>query len=311
MTDLQLGLLVLGAVAVAGVLVYNRFQERAVRRQAQRAFGSSHADVLLDPAEERREPVLGSGSAPVRASHALPDGLPDGRVDYVILLRIPVGVPGAAVLEGWRAIQQRFGARALLAGSDSSGWRPVLPGEFGSFTSLRAALQLVSRNGVVGDAELLEFRSEVETLAARLRAEISAPEMKQALEAARELDRFCADSDVQVAFHVVAPGAESASVDAALDELGEGPFQVARRADGLTLVLDVPRTPEVVRAYEAMTRAAKQLAGRLGATVVDDRGNALDDRALAAIEAQLEPMRRRLAEQGIEPGSALAQRLFS
>lgn len=311
MTDLQLGLLVLGAVAVAGVLVYNRFQERAVRRQAQRAFGSSHADVLLDPAEERREPVLGGGSAPVRASHAPPDGLPDGRVDYVILLRIPVGVPGAAVLEGWRAIQQRFGARALLAGSDSSGWRAVLPGEFGSFTSLRAALQLVSRNGVVGDAELLEFRSEVETLAARLRAEISAPEMKQALEAARELDRFCADSDVQVAFHVVAPGAESASVDAALDELGEGPFQVARRADGLTLVLDVPRTPEVVRAYEAMTRAAKQLAGRLGATVVDDRGNALDDRALAAIEAQLEPMRRRLAEQGIEPGSALAQRLFS
>jgi hypothetical protein len=116
---------------------------------------------------------------------------------------------------------------------------------------------------------------------------------------------------VQVAFHVVAPGAEAAAVDAAAGELDEGPFEVARRTDGLTLVLDVPRTPDIVRAYEAMTRAAKQLAGRLGASVVDDRGNALDDRALAAIEVQLEPMRRRLADHGIEPGSPLAQRLFS
>ena len=34
MTDLQLGLLIIGAVAVAGVLVYNRAQERATRRDA-------------------------------------------------------------------------------------------------------------------------------------------------------------------------------------------------------------------------------------------------------------------------------------
>jgi len=58
MTDLQIGLLVIGAAAVAGVLVYNRLQERATRRQAERAFGSQHADVLLDAPPERREPTL-------------------------------------------------------------------------------------------------------------------------------------------------------------------------------------------------------------------------------------------------------------
>ena len=47
MTDLQLGLLVLGAVAVVGVVLYNRLQERAVRREAERAFATRHADVLL------------------------------------------------------------------------------------------------------------------------------------------------------------------------------------------------------------------------------------------------------------------------
>ena len=56
MTDLQLGLAVIGAIAVAAVLVYNRWQERRVRREAQRAFGSGHSDVLVN--EARREPTL-------------------------------------------------------------------------------------------------------------------------------------------------------------------------------------------------------------------------------------------------------------
>ena len=312
MTDLQIGLLALGVAAVAGVVIYNRVQERGVRRAAERSFGSSHSDVLLDAEGGRREPVLGAGTAaaPVR-SPAQAAGLPDARVDYIVLLRIAVGIPGAAALESWRAIQQRFGGRALLAGSDGSGWRPVAQGDFGSFTSLRAALQLVSRSGVVGDAELIEFRSEVETLASRIRAEVVAPEMKPALEAAHALDRLCADSDVQVAFHVVGPALAAEALDAAAAELGGGPYEISRRTDGLTLVLDVPRTADVVRAYEAMTRAAKQAAAKLGASVVDDRGQSLDERALAAIEAQLEPMRRGLADHGIEPGSPLAQRLFS
>jgi hypothetical protein len=59
--------------------------------------------------------------------------------------------------------------------------------------------------------------------------------------------------------------------------------------------------------YDAMVRTAQQLGGRL----VDDNGNALDERALAAIRAELEAIRARLADLGIEPGSPLALRLFS
>ena len=311
MTDLQLGLLVLGAAAVVGVVAYNRVQERAARRQTEQAFGAQSSDALMSAGEGRREPILGQAGS----SRKAPAGaLPDERVDYIVLLRIPVGIPGAAVLEAWRLIEQRFAGRVLLAGSDGSGWRPIVPGEFRSLTSVRAAFQLVRRDGVASDAEVLEFRAEVETLAAHIRAEVSAPEMREALEAARALDKICADADVQVAFHVLAPGASQERVAAALETAGQGvqtPYQVAQRTDGLTLVLDVPRTPDIVRAYEAMTRAAKQLAGALEGSLVDDRGNALDDRSLAAIEAQLQPLCRQLSDQGIEPGSPLAQRLFS
>jgi len=279
MTDLTLGLLLVGALAVVGVLLYNRVQERSAQRAAERAFGSRHADALLDEPPVKREPTLGKNAGT----------LPDERIDYVIELGPARPLAAALVLEGWRAIEQRFARRALLAACDDGSWR--------------AALQMVSRAGVVSDAELIEFRSKVETLAAKLGARVAAPEMRQALEAARELDRTCADSDIQVALHVIGSRIEP--------ELGEQPFQVVRREDGVTLVLDVALTPDLGRSYEAMARAGRSLAAAHGGRLVDDRGNPLDERSLAVIGAQLEAVRETLAGRGIETGSPLALRLFS
>jgi len=276
MSDLVLGLLVLGAVLFAGVLVYNRVQERA----AQRAFGARHPDALLDEAAPRREPMLHQPAAARTSPHP--------GVDYAI--DIMLAQPAPEILEGWSAIEQRFGRRVLLAaGKDDRTWR--------------AGVQLVSRAGVMSEAELIEFRSMVETLGAKLGATLSAPEMRAALEGARELDKTCAESDIQVALHVIGQGIEP--------ELGEQPFQVVRREDGVTLVLDVAVTPDLGRSYEAMARAGRTLAAAHGARLVDDRGNALDERALAAIGAQLEAVRQTLAGHGIETGSPLALRLFS
>lgn len=281
MTDLQIGLAVIGGVAVVAVLVYNRWQERRVRRTAERAFGSGHADVLLD---ERREPTL----PPLPKRAEVPAGaLPAEQVDYVMELTLPAG--GGAVHEAWVPIEQRFLRRALLSEEPPA---------------VRAALQLVSRNGVVSDAEVIEFRSMVETMAAQLGASVHAPEMREALDAARELDRICADADIQVALHVVGIGFTPAEFD------GQ-PFEATPREDGLTLTLDVARTHEPARGYEAMARAGRQLAQARGGRLVDDTGRELDERALAAVGTELEAVRQRLASSGIEPGSPLALRVFS
>jgi hypothetical protein len=277
MTDLQLGLLVIGAAAVAGVLIYNRLQQRAVRREAQRAFGSQHADVLLDEATPRREPTI----------EILPEKRqrPEPRVDYVIELQ---GVAALAVRSEWATLDHRFARRATL--TDSDGGR------------LQAALQMVSRNGVISEADLLEFRSQVETIAAAHGASVSAPEMRQALEAAHELDRACADVDIQIALHVVGVPEVAAK---------DQPFQITPRPDGITLLLDVPRTQDLAGSYDAMVRTARQLAASHGGRLVDDNNNSLDERALAAIGVEVEAVRGRLAEMKIEPGSPLALRLFS
>ena len=134
--------------------------------------------------------------------------------------------------------------------------------------------------------------------------------MRVASEAARALDLRCAEADVQVALHIVGE-LEPEAVSRELGAIAEAAYHVTTRADGLTLILDVPRVQEVSRSYEAMSRMAVHLGRTLGARVVDDRGNVLDERALAAIGAELEPIRRQLSEAGIEPGSPVALRLFS
>lgn len=282
MTELQIGLAVIGALAVVAVVAYNRWQERSARREAERAFGSAHADVLLP--DGRREPTL----EPRRAAPP-PGAAPAERVDYVMELMLPGPAAPALVHEAWASIERRFARRVLLIIEERR---------------VRAAFQLVSRNGVVADAELVEFRSLVETMAAQLGARVAAPEMRGALEAARELDRACADADIQVALHVVGIGAAPARFDGAN-------FQATPRDDGVTLTLDVARTPDPGSSYEAMARAGRELARARGGRLIDDAGHELDERALAAVGRELEAARARLAGCGIEAGSALALRVFS
>lgn len=342
MTEFQLGLLVIGALAVAGVLVYNRMQEKGAQRSAERLSGARHADVLLDPAARRREPTLEPGDfPPARGSGERDEAALDSRLDYIIELASPKPLALPAILELWEPVARRHGVRTALFASDDAGpWRPASAVQRPSCTRLRAAVQLVSRSGLVSEAELIEFRSQVETLAARIGASVaSAPEMRQAIESARELDQICADADIQVALHLVAPAAkpiDRAALLLAARDLGlepedghrlalrdgqgrvlylvgerEGAAKTEGAIDALTLLLDVPRVPDVGRVYESMVRCAGHLATVLGGEIVDDNGRALDERALAAIEAELLKVSQALESRGIVPGGPIALRLFS
>ena len=331
MSELQIGLLVIGGLVVAGVLIYNRIQERGARRDAERAFRSQHADALLDSpapaAATSRE-----GAEPVRAAHrhaaAAPGAEPDPVVDYIVEFSSGQAGAQAVVHEHWPAIDRRHAPRALLA-MDAEG------------KSWRAGLQLVTRDGAIGEADLIEFRSAVETLAAAIGATVLAPEMRAAVDAARALDDFCADADVQVVVHVQGGPFAGTKLRAAAEASGmalepEGRFALRddeqrilytlAARDGavftaatmkdaapaaLSLALDVARAPDTRRSFESMARLAHQLAAVLGGSIVDDNGNALDDRSVAAIAQQLDSVSANLQAHGIVPGSPTALRLFS
>jgi len=272
MSDLQLGLLAVGILVVALVLAYNALQERRARRQAEQAFASRHADVLMEGGGIRQEPRL---DLPLRRTSAAEEaGLPDPRLDYIIELGLRQPSPAGQVAAHWAAYEHRFAGQARLAGSDDRAtWQPLRGPE--PCRWVRAALQLASRAGPTSEAHLLEFRTALDSLAAQLPP----------------------------------PGAEFRE-DAPAP--GEAAFGVSRGERGsYVLALEVPRVPEVRRAYEAMVLHARDLCAKLGGTVVDDNSRALDERSLAAIAVQLDEICRKLEAQGIEPGGPAALRLFA
>ncbi len=64
MSELQIGLIAMGLIAVMAVVFFNWAQQRRYRRSAEEAFRLKHEDVLLSPgasrdADERIEPRLG------------------------------------------------------------------------------------------------------------------------------------------------------------------------------------------------------------------------------------------------------------
>jgi len=70
MTELQMGLIGLGAAAVVGVFAYNKWQEQRHRKLAEKVLKPHHADVLLGggatpaAAAARSEPAIGEQPAP-------------------------------------------------------------------------------------------------------------------------------------------------------------------------------------------------------------------------------------------------------
>jgi len=344
MSELQLGLLAIGAVLVAGVFAYNRHQEKAAQRAAERNFRSAHADVLLEPQATRIEPTPlppKPPAAPLRGETAA-GALPDPSIDYVVDLSFEAPLAAGLVAEQWKPNEHRFAGEVLLAGSGGgASWRRLHAADPLPVESLRAGLQLVTRNRTVSDAQLIEFRAAVDALAGAIGASIQAPEIRQAVETARELERFCDDADLQVVIHVAPAGAalSSQQVGAAAANAGlaagddgrlalrdeEGNLLYALAASdgsplpspegaslaGVSLSLDVPRVRDFPRVFRAMAAFASGLAGEVGGTLVDDNRNALDERALQAIAAQLDSVRAQFDQRGIAAGSPAALRLFS
>ena len=229
MSDLQIGLLMLGVLVVAGVLAFNWYQDRQFRRRAAQTFGGGHDDILFErpatmaPAaaapppdaldEVRIEPRIEPRIAPLMDTPGehdlagrfpLQSGLPQPEIDYIVEIRAGETIP-AEQLAQLRRTLATLGRIIKLSGLDmrSKSWRP-LAADGAGYTSVRAALQLVDRSGPVNGEHLQRFGDAVRAAAREMAAIAELPEFAPALEQAADLERFYADIDVMVGINILA-----------------------------------------------------------------------------------------------------------
>jgi hypothetical protein len=222
MSDLQLSLLVIGAVVIGAVGIYNWLQERSFRRRLQEAFGAEHDDVLLKEGVDsalsggRLEPQL-APSEPERddgAGRDAPDAgdtasadVVDAVLDYTAEIDAEAPIADSIIGELIsRAASCGKPVHMAGLGLQSRAWEEVARGSSGRFVRLRVSLQLVNRSGAVNPAQLATFCDAIRISAERVAARAICPDTQAALKRARELDAFCADVDVAIGLNVIASG---------------------------------------------------------------------------------------------------------
>ena len=216
MSDLQISLLVIGALAVAGVYLFNSWQERQLRRRAEQAFARDHADVLLresgdvagqEPVPaERVEPKLATAPAASTSARKAAEGVPDPLIDYVVEVHLGVPADGADLHEELMALTAGWGKPVLVSGygRGSDEWHKAGVGDSSAYLQLRFALQLANRGGCVESAQLAAFRDAVVDWAEHRQGEVKCIDAAEAHTKAVQLDRFCADVDIAIGVNVVA-----------------------------------------------------------------------------------------------------------
>lgn len=336
MSDLQLTLLAVGALFIAAVFFYNWWRERRVQQQLRAAEReqAERADeererlvptrvIELEPVRAQKQAAAARSLQPLREFHPV--------ADYVLTLEAEAPISGALLTDGWRPEAHRFAGHAAIIGVAADGTREHLASDQ-HYLSVQAGFQLLSRQGLASEPELLDFRTTIETLAKRTQMHCESPDMRAALDAARALDGVCADCDFQVALHVI-PAADSTLpvnevealllesgltstgvgyvLDADTEGLGVAVTAIDGRLErGVSFVMDVPKTPAAYRTWLRLEHTAAQIAARFAARVVDDEMADLNEAALRAISRQVEQAEQRLVGIDIPPGSALALRLF-
>jgi hypothetical protein len=240
MTDLQLGLLAIGALIVVLVILYNQWQIRKSRRpRALQPDDLSMEEPVLPRAAEppagqpRREPSLGGAAPPAgdidntqadvdaiapenvsgdETADATEAGEPvaaviDPLIDCIAPIHLERKVSGDRVLPLLGRLRRAGTKQIHVEGlnAERPNWEIVRAGQ--QYSELQAAVQLANRTGPLNALEFSEFVSALEALTENLDATPELPEMAEAVSNARELDTFAAGCDVQLGVSVISDGA--------------------------------------------------------------------------------------------------------
>jgi FtsZ-interacting cell division protein ZipA len=255
MTDLQTSLMAIGGTILVGVISYNKWQEYKAKKSVERAFSSSHDDVLMTNGDavsadhgERKEPrVMPEQSA----QHSTDDGvdefsaqpmsaevgaqLPvDELVDCIIPISVAAPVWGEKIIPTIQALRHVGNKPVHFIGQREDGeWEPIAHGV--AYTALRAGVQLANRTSALNELEYSELITRLRQVADHLDAEPDVPDMTAVMHAAREMHQFVTEYDAQLSINVQSNGAPWAinTLLAALERQG---FDV--RPDGRLVMSD-------------------------------------------------------------------------
>ena len=272
MTDLQTSLMIIGGTIVVAVISYNKWQEYKAKKSVERAFSSTHDDVLMTPHAEpaagtgqRFEPTLDADSeavqsqvdaspraqAPVtgtgesenendnretvkRAATPQKELPVDPLVDCVIPLALGSNLRGEKIIGPIQTLRHVGNKPVNFVGQRIDGdWEAIVHG--GTYSALLTGIQLANRSTPLNEIEFSELVMRLRQVADELDAEPDVPNMTSVMQSSRALHQFVTQYDAQLSVNVQSNGAAwtISTLLAALERQG---FDV--RPDGRLVMSD-------------------------------------------------------------------------
>lgn len=347
MSQMQIGLLILGALILLGMFAFNSWQARKSRpRQADptpQLAPLLNREPTMTEADLEAMEMLEVDHMAISTQEKKP--LLDALLDSVVPIALDAPVSGEAVLATMpstrRVGSKPFSVDALNASTGE--WE--FPQSGARYTQLQAGLQLANRSGPMNDIEFSEFVVKMQIFCDALGGTPDFPDMRSEVNRSRELDQFASEHDAQLGFELRAKQAAWSpsyiQQMAAREGFVAGPMpgrlvlpastqgqpsllslsfdtQAALSDDldqsalrSCTLALDVTHVAREEQAFGRMRKAARALAHSMDGALTDDRGMALSDAALDQIAKDIEQLYDRLEQHGLPAGSSLARRLFA
>ncbi len=345
MSDLQIGLAVVGGVVLAAFVAHGAW---STRKNMPRQAVSDAIEPGLDP-ELGDLAVQGDFGTQEFSIPAVPRHLMmDALIDVIAPITLDGHVPAvsgdaarAAMPATRRAGTKPFAIEGLNNATQQ--WEVPTPGQrYGAF---QAGVQLANRSGPLNDIEYSEFVVKTQAFADAINATPDFPEMREEVARARELDQFSSTHDAQLGLSLrarnaswspgyihqnaarlgfVAGGIPGRMVLPAAQEglapllvlsfdsqaaLADDPAQSAIRE--IALHLDVAQVDRTEQPFERMRECAGHLAHSMDGVITDDNGQLLAAHSMDLIGAELQGLYDILEQRDLAAGSALARRLFS
>lgn len=244
MSELQIGLLAIGIVVVAGVYGYGFWQQRQYRNKFGGTFSEQRDDVLYRPRSAETDEQIAEEVAALEdkeVQQALADdeicGLLGAETDYVVTITLNSPL-GSDVLAPLWALRFDFGKSVNACGLNtlSGHWERLIPESHPAYSAFKIALQLVDRSGPVTEVRLTTFHDVLRDVAGQVQADIVLPPVAEALAQAQELDDFCAGVDQMIGLNIL-PGGERLLFGSEIAKVAEQ-HGMQLQADGTFHLLD-------------------------------------------------------------------------
>ena len=202
-------------------------------------------------------------------------------------------------------------------------------------------LQCISRKGLAAREDLTQFADQVRQFATQMGAGVAVANADAFMQVAEPMDELCVRVDQTIAIHLVSRESVSGrEIKAALEslkfELDAGifwyrdvhgknlfnavnldstPFIAAALDDqayrGFSMLYDLTKVPAGEKTFNQFMDLVVKLSSHLGLDLVDDQLTELSTQWLKDIRSYVVERQDEMLSVDIEPGSELAERLFS